>query len=93
MSNKKVLLENKRASTGIKKTLMEKRVILGIKGHFWEVEGHNDLRTRAIATSLPPLEWSFLDVSIQNKISKMFLEAPFFYGSDILTLKFPEISP
>ena len=28
---------------------MEKRVILGIKGHFWEVEGHNDLRTRAIA--------------------------------------------
>ena len=49
MSNKKALLENKRASTGIKKTLMEKRVILGIKGHFWEVEGHNDLRTRAIA--------------------------------------------
>ena len=65
-----------------------KKALLGIKEHLWEVEGHIDLRTRAIATSLPPLEWSFLDVSSQNRFSKFFLGALFSLGSNILILKF-----
>ena len=66
--------------------LENKTTILGIKGHFGEEEGHSDLRTRALATSLPLLEWSFWDVSSQNKISKIFIGTLFFHGSDILTL-------
>ena len=33
-------------------------VILGIKGHFWEVKGYIDLRTGIPATSTFPMEWS-----------------------------------
>ena len=66
---KKVLLENKRA-------------ILGIERHFWEAKGHIDLRTRTLATlQTPPLKWSFLDISSQNKISNIFLETVFSHGS------------
>ena len=47
-------------------------------------EGHNE---RALSTSVPPtLEWLFLGVSSQNKISKKFFRNAFPYGSDILTL-------
>ena len=35
-----------------------KMVILGIKGHFWEVKGHIDLRTGIPATLTFPMEWS-----------------------------------
>ena len=41
----------------------------------------------------PPLEWSFLDVSSKNEISKFFLGTLFSHGSDILAFKFPKISP
>ena len=40
----KVLPENERVISG------NKRAILGIKGHFWEVEAHIELRTRVRAT-------------------------------------------
>ena len=78
LENKRALLENKRAIPGNKEVhhLQEnKGTSLEIKGHFWEVEGHINFRTRTVTTSLPLLEWSFLDVSIQNKISKIFLGA------------------
>ena len=86
MRNKKALLENKREILGNKIALIEnKRAILGIKGHFGEVKGHIELKTRALAASLsPPLNWSFLDVSIK-KNSKIFLTELFSNGSDILT--------
>ena len=80
-------MENNRAF------LRNKNAPLGIKEHFWEVEGHIDLRIRALATSLPSLEWSFLDDSNQNKISNIFLGALFSHGSDILILKFSKIFP
>ena len=62
LENKRTLLENKRATPGKKRLFLEnervilenKRAILKAKGHFWEVEGLIDLRTRALATHLPP---------------------------------------
>ena len=72
-----------------------------IKGQFWEQQSifrkkQIDLRKRALA-ALPPAPRPsgvvIFDVSRQNKISKIFLEALFFYESDILTLKFRKISP
>ena len=79
MRNEKALLENKREILGNKIALIEnKRAILGIKGHFWEVKGHIELKTRALAASLsPPLNWSFLDVSIKKKF-KNFSNRTFF---------------
>ena len=78
MRNKKAVLKNKRGSRESesaildnKRTILEdERAILGIKGHFWKVKGHNDLRTRILATSLriPSLERSFLDLSSQYDI-------------------------
>ena len=57
-----------------------KRSILEIKGHFREIKVHF-------------LEWSFLDVSSQNKISKIFLGALFSHELDMLTIKLPKMSP
>ena len=64
---------------------------MGIKGHFCEVKGHIEFRTRALSTS-PPSGVNILDVSSQNKLLKEFLGLLFSYGSDILTLNFPKIS-
>ena len=76
--NKRTLLENKRAVLGNKRANLEnKRAISGNKG----------------TCNLTCMEWSFLDVSSQNKISKIFLRALFSHESDILTIKFPKISP
>ena len=44
-----------------------KRGFLGIKRHFWEVS------ERKNGNLTLPLDWSFLDVSIHNNISDMFL--------------------
>lgn len=92
MRNEKVFLKNKRAFLEIesaildnKRTILEdERAILGKKGHFWKVKGHNDLRTRILATSLhlPSLERSFLDLSSQDDI-KNFSRGTFSHGSDI----------
>ena len=45
-------------ASGEKGNSSNKRAILVIKGHFWGVIGHIDLRTKALATSppLPPSE-------------------------------------
>ena len=49
--------------------LENKRAILGIKGYFWEGDGYTDLRTRALATSLPPF---FGYLKPKKKLQKFF---------------------
>ena len=77
----KLVKENKR------EILENKRIILVIKDYFWEIKG----QIRALPTSPTPthlcpsfspilLEWLFLDVSSQNKISKIFLGGLFPMG-------------
>ena len=65
--------------------------ILEIKGHFGEVKGYIDLKARVLATSLP--FWNGRFWIFQSKISEIFLGTLFSHGSDILTHKFPKISP
>ena len=67
-----------------------KRTILGIKGHFWEIKECIDFRTKTLATSLAT---SFLDVSSQDNFFLKILGAVFSHGLDILTPKLPKISP
>ena len=68
LRKKKVPMENKIVIPGNKKALMEnKRAILGIKGHFWKVEGDTGLKTR------PPL-WggNFWMFHAKTKFQKFF---------------------
>ena len=97
LKNKKTLLEKKMKTTHqfqetkgqfwkIKSNSRKKRVFLGSKSIQIDDNG-----TYNLTSSLQ--EWSFLDVSSQNKISKIFLGELFSHGSDILTLRFPKITP
>ena len=69
LRNKKALLESKRAET--------KELFWKIKGQFWDyILEYIDLRKRTLLT--PPLEWSFMDASSQNKMFKKFSRGTIF---------------
>ena len=73
-------------TSGQKRTILEnKRAILGIKEHFWEVTGHIKLRIRALGTLPPPAPfWSGHFCMFQAR------GALFSHLSDIQILKIPK---
>ena len=83
LENKKTLLENKRAFLKNKRAFFD----------FWE-KGTLTWGLGHVQPHHPYLQWSFLDVRNQIKISKFFLGALFFpMGQIFLALKFPKTSP
>ena len=57
LENKRALMENKKTIPGNIRALLEKNKGNSWRRHFWEVKGHIDLKTKALATSPLPI-WS-----------------------------------